>query len=556
MINITDLSSDLLIYFYTNTNQAIPPLLDLTLQDVTSLIEEFKQESNNIQCIIKLAKYCAFYENYSLAHRLLNWVLILYPEQHQCHYFKAILYFKQQNIPKTLLEIENMLHIMHASTTQTKNILNRLQEENKLYDCIFFIDPFLKEFNLTLPPKDFNILILPHNISDKNKVVRYGYSVFFVMLCNSLQWIDNSQLKALLEAEYHVNGSSPWYHLCMGRLNWILNNREQTDIHFKKAKDLSIEQKLIFTTGDSGVYTWLSDREIKNFPKLQQNHDPFQLRMWQWFYADLKEERPDISIILGCDFKYFMYFPKFLLSLIKAHIHNNYQEKTIISLCLDNPSPEQIHFLRETAKYIHQHIPAFYLPFGYGLSPYRDGAYFASIRYLFAPELFNFYPTQTFIVDIDAYAHKDFYLKIKQIKENYDFALRIYAFDHQGNQKSGEPWCLGAGILYLGDLEKTQFILQFLKQYVNYAYDPNNPTNWCIDQCALVQAFDYYIKPFWDTLRITDIDSNPPFLLSHIIGEKDEFYRHEGVIDIDNFKENLEHLIHSLLYKFKGVHNE
>lgn len=546
MINITNLNSDLLAFSCINKDKTAPLLLDSSLRDSILLIQEFKQDANNVQHAIKLAKYCAFYNNYDLAHQLLDWALIISPKQHQYHYFKAVLYFKQQNIPQTLFEIENMLRIMNASATQTKHILSRLQENNKLQECIFFIDSLLKEFNLNLPSKEFNILILPYDISNKNEVVRYAYSVFFVMLCNGLQWIDNGQLKALLEEEYRLNGSNPWYHLCMGRLNWILNNREQTDIHFKKAKALSIEQKLTFTTGDCGVYTWLSDQEIKNLPHLQQNHDPFQLKMWQWFYADLKEEKPDISIILGCDFKYFMYFPKFLLSLIKAHKENDYQEKTVISLCLDNPSPDQIRFLRETATYIHQHIPAFYLTFGYGLSPYRDGAYFASIRYLFAPEIFQLYPTQTFIVDIDAYAHTDFYSKVNYIREHYDFALRIYAFDQHGNQKSGEPWCLGAGILYLGDLEKTRSILQFLKQYVNYAYDPNNPTNWCIDQCALVQAFDYYIRPFWDRLRITDIDYNPPFLLAHIIGEKDAFYRHEGVIDIDNFKENLEYLIHSL----------
>lgn len=130
----------------------------------------------------------------------------------------------------------------------------------------------------------------------------------------------------------------------MGRLCWIIHDRKQTDFHLKKAKKLSIEQNLTFTTGDYGVYTWLSDEEIQNLPQLQENNDPFQLKMWQWFYADLQGEKPDISIILGCDFKYFKYFPKFLLVQIKVHIYNKYQEKTVISLCLENPSPEQMFF--------------------------------------------------------------------------------------------------------------------------------------------------------------------------------------------------------------------
>lgn len=196
------------------------------------------------------------------------------------------------------------------------------------------------------------------------------------------------------------------------------------------------------------------------------------------------------------------------------------------------------------AEHIHKHIPNFYLTFGCGISSYQDGAYFASVRHLFSPGLFALYPTQTFIVDIEGFAHEDFYAKFRSLKEQYDFGLHIYAFNQHGNQISGEPWCLDAGILYLGDLEKTRSILQLLKQYVNYTYDPKNPLNWCINQCALVQAFYYYIQPFWDKLMVMDIDHNPPFLLSHIIGEKDEFYRHGGIIDIDNFKENLEQLIH------------
>lgn len=86
--------------------------------------------------------------------------------------------------------------------------------------------------------------------------------------------------------------------------------------------------------------------------------------------------------------------------------------------------------------------------------------------------------------------------------------------------------------------------MKFLKQYVNYAYDRKNPINWYIDQCALVQAFYYYIRPFWDTLRIVNIDETAPFLLSQIVGEKDQFYRHGEIIDLDNFIETLEPLIH------------
>ncbi|CAI3957293.1 unnamed protein product [Commensalibacter communis] len=544
MTDIACLTNDIVNFVASNKDFVPPVLLDHSLQNITPIIEGFQQNPSSVNNIKELAKYCAFHQNYALAVQLLDWAIKLYPNQCEYHYFQAVLYFKQQNIPATMRGIEKMLQSMQTSETQRKHILNRLQDENFKKHCVFFIDSLLKEFNLPLTQRDFNIFVLPYDLTNKNQIIQYYYSIYFVMFCNTLKWIDNGQLTTLLEIECDKNGASPWYHLCMGRLAWILQDRKQADLHFKQAKKLSIEQNIIFTTADCGIYTWLSDEEINKFPSLQEGNDPFQLKMWQWSYADLKGNHPDTSIILGCDFKYFRYFPKFLFSLLKAHVQNNYQEKTVISICLDNPSPEQIRFLRKTAAHIHLYIPNFYLTFGYGLCPYQDGAYFASIRYLFAPELFELYPTQTFIIDIDAFAYPDFYTRLQDIKTKYDFGLRIYAFDQKGNQISGEPWCLGAGILYLGDLEKTKFILQFLKQYVNYAYDPKNPLNWCIDQCALVQAFNYYIKPHWNQLRVTDIDHNPPFLLSHIIGEKDDFYNYEGIIDIDNFQEVLEQLTH------------
>lgn len=544
MIDIDNLTSDVFSFISSNKDTAPPLLLEPSLRDVTPLIEDWKQKPKNAQTIQKLAKYCGFYEDYLLANRLLNFVIQLYPERPQYHYFQAILYFKQNNIPDTLLAIEKMLHIMRASDTQKKHLLDRLHDGNKINHCIFFVDRLLKEFNLPLTNHDFNILLLPYDMKHKDKITRYYYNVYFTQLCDNLKWQKNSQLTTLLEAEKQLNQESPWYHFNIAKLHWILHHRELCDFHFQKAKSLAIEENMILDTENCGVYTWLSHQEVHNLPEVEENNDPFQLKMWQWSYADLKGANPDLSIILGCDFKYFKYFPKFIFSLLKAHIQNDHQEKTIISICLDNPSIEQIQFLHHITEYIHEHIPNFYLTFGYGICPYQDGAYFASIRYLFAPELFELYPTKTFIVDIDAYAYPDFYSKVKAIKEKYDFGLRTYAFDKHGNQISGEPWHLGAGILYLGDLEKTRSILKFLKQYVNYAYDRKNPINWYIDQCALVQAFYYYIRPFWDTLRIINIDETAPFLLSQIVGEKDQFYRHGEIIDLDNFIETLEPLIH------------
>lgn len=120
MIDINILTSDLLSFISSNKETIHPTLLDPSLQDITPIIEVFRQNQNDIQSIQKLSKYCAFYKNYPLANKLLNWGIHLYPDHYQYHYFQAILYFKQRNIPDSLSAIENMLNSMNASEIQKK----------------------------------------------------------------------------------------------------------------------------------------------------------------------------------------------------------------------------------------------------------------------------------------------------------------------------------------------------------------------------------------------------------------------------------------------------
>lgn len=124
MVDIANLTSTIANFISANKEKSPPRLLDPSLNNITPIIEIFKQSPEILQTITKLSKYCAFYENYSLAHQLLDWALHLYPNEHNCYYFKAILYFKQQNLPEVFQEIENMLKSMNTSETQKAHILS------------------------------------------------------------------------------------------------------------------------------------------------------------------------------------------------------------------------------------------------------------------------------------------------------------------------------------------------------------------------------------------------------------------------------------------------
>lgn len=134
-----------------------------------------------------------------------------------------------------------------------------------------------------------------------------------------------------------------------------------------------------------------------------------------------------------------------------------------------------------------------HITYGYGSSLYRDAAYFTCLRFLLRKTLSTL-SYKTFILDIDLTVTEDFSVKKFPLFSNYDFGLRLLLLIKWWSAR-GAPWCLGAGITYLNHSEITPKILHFIEHYIKRAYDPHNFTNWCIDQCALSQAVEQFIRP-------------------------------------------------------------
>ncbi|CAK7192806.1 hypothetical protein COMNV_01015 [Commensalibacter sp. Nvir] len=511
--------------------------LGLNIDAVNTVLNHFEQNPNDLEINEKLIQHCILFEQFSLANTLIERARDLFPHEFRfvCLDIILISLVNDQN------EFFDLISKQLKKFSPVKDIdIDFLNQKNNFFSIINFLLDML-EGSTSLPPApiDYYLLIFPYDVNTVDIQTKKKYCDHFIKFCNYCGQRDINKLTNFLALENKVNPNKPWYCHIKGKLHWFKHERHQTDYYFRCAKQKIKEELIEFCSNEAGVYTWLSVEETIQFDFKNNCPDLFGLSSWHWHHNTPKNYVPSVSIILGCDTHYFRFFPKFLLSLVKAFEVDNCQTSTVITLAVDNISSQQIQFLQETATYLLQKFPNFYLEFTYGNARYEDGAVFASLRYLIAKDIFQKYTVPTFIFDIDGMIPEDFYQKFHKLKHNNDFSFRLFAFDSKGNQYFTEPWSIGATCTYYGQLEITSKILVFMKYYLNHAYSPNNTTNWCIDQCALAQAYERYIRPNWKQLRITDADKEQILIFAQHVGSKEEFYRHGGVVDMNNFRERL-----------------
>ncbi|MDI2090837.1 aldose 1-epimerase family protein [Commensalibacter oyaizuii] len=534
--------------------ESLPAYLRPEFNQLEQLLDTFVKNPTDLDTIKIFVKYSLAAKNFTLAQQLIQFGLAIDPNAFEFHYLQAILSFKTNNFDKLpthclrLLDFSKHRQLLDSLEHQHKQELKNQQKDSfskSLDNCFFFlVEITLNRHQMPHLSQEYYLFLFPYLIANSTVNIQSRYNHLFITFCNSLGRKNHNQLLDFLAEEFAINHDTPWYHIMMGKVFWFIHDREKTDYHFLKARELSLKQQIMFPMNEGGVYSWLPDTVSKTFETQEECPDRFQIyKTCQWHYADIHDHTPELSIILGCDTKYFRFFPKFLLSLIKAHQKNNARTVTVISLFFDNPSTAQIEFLQNTQNYLKQHIPTLYLTYNHELSIHPDGAYFASLRFLFAETIFEKYPVPTFIFDIDTYLPDDFFERFNYLKQNFDLALRIFSIAPNGSQHFVEPWCLGATAMYLGEPLITKKILHFLKHYINHAYNSENLTNWCIDQSALSQAYEYYIRPVWNNLKMADADQESILIFAQHVGGKDALYTYGGVIDLNNFFDQVQQVL-------------
>ena len=150
-----------------------------------------------------------------------------------------------------------------------------------------------------------------------------SYEYCMARACNYLR--SSPALAEMLELDRQLNGATFWYHVNMGHHHWLHNQRDFADPHFRQAREIAVRSGLRPYHFDCGTMVWLPRHETEALlagrgGPLSSDVDP---RLAVSILLSGPDWRVDMVIVVGCDRRYFQYFPNFPPSAIKAQGKND-----------------------------------------------------------------------------------------------------------------------------------------------------------------------------------------------------------------------------------------
>lgn len=437
----------------------------------------------------------------------------------------------------------DLLHAVLLKRFPEGNIPQRMQDLDARLrqgeNALFLVPDLLRHLRLTPFDALFERVLTPMPLAERDGWdIRQTYGHRFEE--TSLR-LGEKPRQALLELDRRFNGDSYWNALCSGHQFWLAGNADAADSQYAVAKALAIRTGLMPIHYNCGVLSWLGGAAREGM----EQPVPDRLGMGEWHWeasvapGDVPGAQPPaLCLVFGCDAGYFRFLPKLLLSLLRV-CATRLDPAFRIRLCLgiDTPTPEQLAFMRELVDALAQRDFGLDITLAYGQLTWRDAATYTAIRYLMLPEVVRRYACPVITADCDGYFPDDFLALFDDLRNTADYGFRLYAYNHGGRQTFGEPWGFGAGISWFGEAARLPEIAAFLHDYLQVAYDPANPTNWCIDQCALVQSFRRFVAPRWSDLGIRFMDEGTPLMvMPHHVGGKDELLRRDGTVSMQDVR--------------------
>ncbi|MGN8119829.1 tetratricopeptide repeat protein [Labrys sp. 22185] len=460
------------------------------------------------------------------------------PTSPEYYYYMGILHAKMGDLASCLSNLEACVKLSNADA-QLMSALRAAGQISPDLACAIVPAEMAGKGNRGASSLLPNLLFPARLPSEVNRLILQRYSDNFELLYDQLVALDRNSADQLLVDDFALNGSNYWHHVAMGHASWMRAERSQADAHYAKAKALSMSQGVWAVHFNCGVYSWLSQEQVNGLENahVENVHGTDD---WRWHHPVNLTNNPEVTLVFGCDIGYFHYVPKLLETLIAAKRSAPQSPETLIVIGVAEVVPELVNFLEDVSAYVTANVPGLHLCFAYGKLKRSDDAVFTCIRYLLLPDIVAKYNSRLIIADIDAYFPEDFFRRLREI-EPFDFGFRLYAFDEAGRQRHGQPWGFGAGITLLGRNDITPKFARFLANYIQIAYDRWAPTNWCIDQCALAQAFDIYVRPRWHDFAIKFMDNGEPLLvMPHHVGGKAEFKLQGDLISTQNFWQKID----------------
>lgn len=518
----------------TSINPAVTPWATLDNLHGQLLLVSISPE--NTSHILHLARLCGLFELWDLAAGFLAYAKTQ-DDRADLLWFAAILALRSDEYGAAATLVEQALTTRFTGRdilTETRDLLTTL----KTGENTFPIFP-ARLHTLGLPAFDnlFDALLLPMPLPQQSdNSIKQAYSTRFE---ETYSQQDIPHRLRMLAAEAQINGQSYWEEINMGHVSWLTGLRAQADAHYTTARKLAIQDHITPVHYNSGVFTWLSETDSK---ALLTHAVPDQLGVssWAWHFSPQTEMQPDLSLVFGCDSRYFKFVPKLIFSLIQACRTNPSFRRIEVCIGVDQPTMEQLNFLNTVAEWLAEHEPRLGLNFAHGTLTSQNETTYTAIRYLMLQEIAARYHCPIITAGCDGYFPQDFISLWHEMRDTADYGFLLSAYDTSGKQVHGEPWSFGASISYFGEPEKNPEIAGFLNKYLNTAYNPQNPTNRDVAQCALAQTFKEFVAPRWNSLRIKFMDEGAPLMvMSHHVGGENELLEHGGHVTQNDVLANL-----------------
>lgn len=371
----------------------------------------------------------------------------------------------------------------------------------------------------------FNRALIPGNLPEE--AAHHLKQEYYWALEDHWQKCPQSDRIRFLARETALNGESHALSVLRGHEKWLAGDPDAANLHYTEARKHALRSGMQFIHFNQGVFSWLTETTIAPDP------NPLSLASWTWRAAPVRTTSPDLCIVAGCDTHYFRFIPKFIASLVQAADTAASPGAIHLYLGVVRPSAEQLEFLESCRATLEAQESNVSLGFAHGSLSYEDAASFTCVRYLMMPEIVRRTHCPILTCDMDAIIPRDFLSQYETLRTSFDYGFRLYAFDRQGVQSMGEPWGFGAGISYFGEPERLPLLANELHDYIVTAYRMENPTNWCIDQCALSAIYHRHLGPLWHELRIRFMDDDPALVvMPHHLGlDKQRFSAWDGIVD-------------------------
>ena len=121
-------------------------------------------------------------------------------------------------------------------------------------------------------------------------------------------------------------------------------------------------------------------------------YPPMSAPDWRYQFYGGPDLRGDMVIVVGCDRRYFQYFPNFLLSAIKAQGKSDAGPRIAVHCHVADPQQDQTDFLEQCMGDLN-HPPCMLqlscsVP---GPAQFNDPSYYTCLRFLALPDIMAFY---------------------------------------------------------------------------------------------------------------------------------------------------------------------